>query len=264
MDTPKTSEENCFDQAKIWSTHTICTHTIVIKFKFDEKQLPLDLQHIYNTLPVRENLVLCYETSSKLNKELMENKTTYNVEPGSVISASWHGYRKGLAKEKKRYMKNQVSFHLVIENKLVHIMLFGNGTVTLTGIKKECQIYRAKHHFIDLMKTLGFDVDYEQSNHSVKLINIKYNLGFEVNLVNMDYLLNMSQDGFMVTYQPQTDSQATVYYTEPETNRNYKFTVFAYGCVIQNNPPPTENIENVFMKFTDNLRCNINLIRKTP
>lgn len=263
MDNQKTSKENEFDQAKIWSNHTICTHTIVIQFKFSEKHLPLDLQYIYNSLPVRESIALHYETSIRLNKELMEGDSSSVVEPGSVVSASWRGYRKGLAKEKRRYMKNQVSFHLVLENKLVHIMLFGNGTVTLTGIKKENQIYRAKHYFVDLMKTFGFHVDYEQSNHSVKLINIKYNLGFEVNLVNMDYLLNLSQDGFTVTYQPQTDSQATVYYTEPETKRNYKFTVFAYGCVIQNNPPPTENIENVFMRFTDNLKCNLNFIKKT-
>lgn len=137
--------------------------TITAILKISER---IDLKKVYDGLPVTKNYIPFIE---------------YGVENG-YKGFSIKLTKKKRKKKKKKTFYNQVTIHVIHNEKIMNVKVFNNGRVQITGLKKEDQSIEVMEKLLNYFKDLNLlKEDTEMIDNKIVLINSDFDMGYEIN-----------------------------------------------------------------------------------
>ena len=90
--------------------------------------------------------------------------------------------RKKRKKAKKKIFYNQITIHVIHDEKIMNVKLFNNGKIQITGLKNEEQGPKLVQNLIEYLQDLSImDEDTHLVQHKLVLINSDFDIGFEIN-----------------------------------------------------------------------------------
>jgi hypothetical protein len=199
-----------------------------------------------------------YEVPKKTRGRRPKNRP---VEPahimppsGMIVSAVYKGGIRGAVIKKQKpstnprgTMRNQISLYIMTVDKLVNIMLFVNGEMTITGGKCNEHInvavtWLCKHlQYINLFNSCITTDNLQVLTYNVRMVNVTYSIPFEVDRSGLNDLLKRMKtttgERFIeVTYESEVGSVHATIKEPSNTKKRHTFFVYASGKVTMSGP----------------------------
>lgn len=232
-----------------------------------------DINNIYDNLPVEE-------TNIDLKKIKGTHGTIYQIKRGGQVRG---------APTKKGHFRNQITTYIWIHDKMITIKIFPTGKFHLTGCKN---VNHQRGAITELFKhitqihsdnTPTYKIDDDEKNLNIVLevvmVNVDFNLGFDIDQRKLDHLLQNTDNEFYTIYDTPVntsvnikldymDPQETLYEqiiingndikftttnkcpkARPKEIRTHTFLVFSSSKVIQSGRYYDTHMEIAFTKF---------------
>jgi hypothetical protein len=210
----------------------------------------IDLENVFNSVSIYP-----YEIPKKTRGRRPKNRPAEPVHvmppSGMIVSVAYKGNIRGtIVKKKKKSsgtMRNQISLYIMTIDKLVNIMLFVNGKMTITGGKNSEQIKVAVTWLCKHLQNVNLfnpciDNNYlKVLTYNVRMVNVTYSIPFEIDRVGLNNLLKQmrtttGEKFIQVTYESEVGSVHAIIREPSNSDKKHTFFVYASGRVTMSGP----------------------------
>jgi hypothetical protein len=213
----------------------------------------IDTETVFNLISIYP-----YEAPKKTRGRRPKNRPAEpaHVMPpsGMIVSAVYKGNVRGAVIKRKKpsktttgTMRNQISLYIMTVDKLVNIMLFVNGKMTITGGKRSEHINVAVSWLCKHLQNVNLFNPCINTNYlkvltyDIRMVNITYSVPFEIDRSGLNSLLKRMKttDGrrfIKVTYESEVGSVHATIEEPSNPDKRHTFFVYASGRVTMSGP----------------------------
>ena len=139
----------------------ISTITAILKFSGR-----INLKKVYEGVPINDNYIPFIEYGAENGYKGFSVKLT----------------KKKRKKKSKKTFYNQVTLHIIHDNKIMNVKIFNNGRIQITCLKNEGQPLQLINKFLIYLKDLNIvKEETEIIDYEIVLINSDFDMGYEIN-----------------------------------------------------------------------------------